>query len=108
MILNIRYNINRENEDQKGQIYNKLSNTLSIFYTNPTYYLASISINISFVKEDKRHYLYILKSRLQSEDDVRNIVYYIEDSCMAKGISIQEIDRLFIRMSINRFQDIPQ
>ena len=111
MIFNIRHNLHNDHDDQKGQIYNKLHNIISIFYTNPTYYLESVSINISFVKENKRHYLYVLNTTLHvptGEDDLRAIVYFIEDNCVAKGIKLQEIDRLFFKITVNKFPDKPQ
>lgn len=105
MILKLIYRIYREDDDQPGQIYNKLYGLLSIFYTNPCYLLDSVSINISFVKDDKRHYAFLLKTTMQSEEDIRNIVYHIMDICKSKGLDLKGIDRLFVRISLKKIQD---
>jgi len=62
--------------------------------------LETISIDISYVKKNKRYYLFMLKSSFKSEDDIRQIVFFIEDACIAKGIELEVIDRLFVRLSI--------
>lgn len=104
MILNIRYDLHRGDDDQKGQIYDKLYNLLSMFYSNPLHSLDSVSINISFIKtnDNKRHFMYLLKTQLQSEEDIRAIIYFIDDHCRLKGIEFTSIDRIFVRASISR------
>lgn len=98
MILKLIYKIYRD-DNQLGQIYNKLYGILSIFYdTNPNYSLGSVSINISYTKDNKRHYEFLLKSEMCSENDIRGIVNHIEDMCRSRGIELKNIDRLFVRV----------
>ena len=97
MILKLIYKIYRD-DNQLGQIYDKLCGLLSVFYSNPSHSLGSVSINISYTKDNKRHYEFLLKSIMHSENDIRGIVKHIDDMCRSRGIELKEIDRLFVRI----------
>lgn len=100
MILNIRTIINRGNDNLRGDIYNNLHDIHSIFHSNPKYYLNSVSITVSYIKNNKRNYIFLLKSKLREPEDVMAIIYFIEYNCKVRGIDFSEVDRLFVRLSI--------
>lgn len=104
MILNIKYNISGDNETIKSQIFNKLYNTLTILESNPIYYLKSTSISVSFPSTGgkERHYIFILKTHVVEDEDIRGIVYYIEEKCRVKGIKIEDLDKLFVKLSVGK------
>lgn len=104
MILNIKYKIYGGDDDQKGQIYNNLHDLLSLFYTNYYYSLDTVSVHFSFNKGSKRQYVYLLKTELHSDHDIRAIIYFLVEQCDNKGIDFQSIDQLFIRASVVKLE----
>lgn len=100
MILNIRTIINRGNDSLKGDIYKNLHDILAIFHSNPEYYLNAVTITVSYIKDGKRYYICLLKSKLREPEDVMGIIYFIEHNCKVRGVAFSEVDRLFVRLSI--------
>jgi len=102
MTLNIKYEIIGGEDDQKGQIYNNLNDLFHLFYFHPNYSLDTLTIHFSFYNGTtrKRHYFYLLKSVLHSEQDIRTIVYALEEFCNMRSINFQNIDQFFVKASL--------
>lgn len=99
VILQLKYNL-YPGQEVRGQMYNKLFNLLDVFYDSPRFSLKSITIGISYKDGTNRKYLHMLTTPIQSEDDIRGVVYFIEESCRSKGINFDSVDRIFLRVTI--------
>ena len=100
MILNIKYKIYGGDDDQRGQIYKNLNDLISLFHTTQCYSLDTVSVHFSFTKGDKRQYVYLLKTVLHSDQDVRAIICFLAEHCENRGIDFDSIDQLFIKARI--------
>lgn len=108
MILKIKYNIRGDSDDQRGQIYDKLDGLLSIFYVNPVYSLDYVTVNISYLFPhpsdggDRRYSKYVLKTQIHSGEDIKMIIYYIEEFCRVRGIAFEDVDRIYVGAKIGK------
>jgi len=108
MILNTRFNIGKDN-NPLGEIHENLYNILLIFHSNPEIYLKSVSINISYLKlgpkKDKRQYLFILKTPMRGTEDIKSIIFFVEQACKVRSIELNKLDRMFVRLLIESNKD---
>lgn len=99
MILKIINNI-YPGEEVRGQLYNKLSNLLDVFYDSPRFTMQSVTIDIAYKVNGNRKYLFMLTTTLTSEDELRGIVYYIEENCRSKNVDFESIERMYLRVTL--------
>ncbi len=62
-----RNNINTQTGDSMEQMYNIIMSIFELFQNNDRHKLDRISIDISFIKYNKRHYLYMMTIAPDSE-----------------------------------------